>query len=198
MNNKASIKKKRKSKQKRKSTNKYTKKTKKKIGGDFLGNTGNWIRKKVNPTKFEKVIEEINDCVSSLLKNKQEFIKYKKKIDEDITKKNNILNNILKALINNIHERKDEITHFKNLRKLFDNIYHSDDTEIHRYDYSYTSSKLSLRSRSKKNISKYNRNLLFYKIGIMRKYEYFMNAKLSKLTLLIDKKKKYKKKWGKK
>ena len=59
MNNKASIKKKRKSKIKRKSKRKYTKKTKKKIGG-------NW--KMQNP--FEKIIEKKDACVTSLVKKK--------------------------------------------------------------------------------------------------------------------------------
>lgn len=190
INNKPS--KKRKRKTKKKTINNSNKKTKKKSknglqkGGDPFNTTYNNVIKKIN-----KQTKQLDGIITPRKLNK--FIKNKKNLDNIIKKKIKAFRDIIIAcLVTNYDSKEKNKDYYKNLKEIFRNLYYTsyvatDQTYAHRFHRKYTKIGFkipSFRNRSKTNIYKYNRDFLFFKIGKMRRLEYYVNKRLVKIGIL--------------
>lgn len=189
MNNNASVKKKRKKgdtkKKKGKSVN--SKKTKKKLkgGGAIDGLKKLWNGEETFETIGKEIIKKIGkqktylEKIETEKKENANFVKYKNSVDKIISKKNiNIDTIIEKCLSTELDTKKNDKDYHKSLKILFDGIYNT----THRYHRKHRVFSIG-RNRNKKNIFKYYSKALFFKIGRMRRYEYYVNKNLVKIIL---------------
>ena len=190
MNNKASIKKKRKKgkTKKKKGKSVKSKKTKKKLkgSGPIDGLKKLWNGEETFETIGKEIIEKIGKQKTYLEKIKTEkkenanFVKYKNSVDKIISKKNiNIDTIIEKCLSTELDTKKNDKDYHKSLKILFDGIYNT----THRYHRKHRNLSLTKIYKNKKNIFKYYSKALFFKIGRMRRYEYYVNKNLVKIIL---------------
>ena len=197
MNNQASIKKKRKKgkTKKKKAQRINSKKTKKIIKGGAAADVWKTIKKTVTKketfetigNKIIKKIEKQETYLGKIETKKKEhiyFIKYKKDVNKIINNKNENIDTIIEKCLSIEHDKNENNKeYYKSLKILFDRIYNTDRSDGHRFHRKYRQHSIG-RNRKKKNIFKYYSKALFFRIGKMRRYEYYINKNLVKIILL--------------